>query len=74
VLLGLVNGFGSEATAAYSAVNQVMSCLQFPALSIAISVVQAIGRNEPGQIGAIVRTGIEMNFALTGALVCSRDR
>jgi Na+-driven multidrug efflux pump len=73
VLLGLVNGFGSDATAAYGAVNQVMSCVQFPALSIAISVsilgAQAIGRNEVRQIGAIVRTGIEMNLALTGALV-----
>ena len=37
VLLGLVNTFGSEATAAYGAVNQVMSCVQFPALSIAMS-------------------------------------
>jgi len=38
VLLGLVNGFGSSATAAYGAVNQVMSYVQFPAMSIAISV------------------------------------
>jgi Na+-driven multidrug efflux pump len=29
VLLGLVNGFGSSATAAYGAVNQVMSYVQF---------------------------------------------
>ncbi|MBR0715330.1 MATE family efflux transporter [Bradyrhizobium liaoningense] len=73
VLLGLVNGFGSEATAAYGAVNQVISCVQFPALSIAISVsilgAQAIGRNEATQIGAIVRTGLEMNVLLTGGLV-----
>lgn len=73
VLLGLVNGFGSEATAAYGAVNQVIGCVQFPALAIAISVsilgAQAIGRNDAGQIGAIVRTGIEMNLLLTGSLV-----
>src|ERR1700726_1207717 len=37
VLLGLVNGFGSDATAAYGAVNQVISYVQFPAISIAIS-------------------------------------
>jgi len=73
VLLGLVNSFGSDATAAYGAVNQVMSYVQFPALSIAISVsifsAQAIGRGNAGQIGAIVRAGLEMNILLTGGLV-----
>lgn len=73
VLLGLVNGFGSNATAAYGAVNQVISYVQFPAISIAISVsifgAQAIGRGDSGRIGAIVRTGLEMNLALTGGLV-----
>ena len=44
VLLGLVNGFGSGATAAYGAVNQVLSYVQFPAMSIAISVSIKIGR------------------------------
>ncbi|MGJ5177879.1 MATE family efflux transporter [Bradyrhizobium oligotrophicum] len=73
VLIGLVNGFGSDATAAYGAVNQVLSYAQFPALSIAISVsifgAQAIGRGNPEQIGRIVRTGVEMNLVLTGGLV-----
>ena len=73
VLLGLVNGFGSNATAAYGAVNQVIGYVQFPAISIAISVsifgAQTIGRGEPNRIGAIVRTGLEMNLALTGSLV-----
>jgi putative MATE family efflux protein len=73
VLLGLVNSFGSGATAAYGAVNQVLSYVQFPAMSIAISVsifgAQAIGRGESKQIGRIVRTGLEMNVILTGGLV-----
>jgi Na+-driven multidrug efflux pump len=73
VLLGLVNSYGSDATAAYGAVNQVLSYVQFPALSIAISVsifgAQAIGRGEAQQIGRIVRTGIEMNVVMTGGLV-----
>ncbi|WP_454615903.1 MATE family efflux transporter [Bradyrhizobium cenepequi] len=72
VLLGLVNGFGSNATAAYGAVNQVLSYVQFPALSIAISVsifgAQAIGRGDAGQVGAIVGTGLKMNVILTGGL------
>jgi len=73
VLLGLVNSFGSNATAAYGAVNQVMSYVQFPALSIAISVsifgAQAIGRGDADQVGPIVRTGLQMNVLLTGGLV-----
>jgi Na+-driven multidrug efflux pump len=73
VLLGLVNSFGSGATAAYGAVNQVLSYVQFPAMSIAISVsifsAQAIGRGDASRIGGIVRTGLEMNVILTGGLV-----
>jgi putative MATE family efflux protein len=73
VLLGLVNSFGSNATAAYGAVNQVMSYVQFPAMSIAMSVsifgAQAIGRGDSERVGAIVRTGLEMNLLLTGGLV-----
>jgi len=72
-LLGLVNGFGSDATAAYGAVNQVISYAQFPAMSIAISAsvfgAQAIGRGDAGQIGAIVRTALMLNVLLTGGLV-----
>ncbi|MFX9347957.1 MATE family efflux transporter, partial [Acinetobacter baumannii] len=73
VLLGLVNGFGSDATAAYGAVNQVIGYVQFPAISIAITTsifgAQAIGRGDSNRVGAIVRTGIEMNLWLTGGLV-----
>lgn len=73
VLLGLVNGFGSSATAAYGAVNQVLSYTQFPALSISITVsifgAQAIGAGETARLGAIVRTGLLMNLVLTGSLV-----
>jgi putative MATE family efflux protein len=73
VLLGLVNGFGSGATAAYGAVNQVMTYTQFPAISISITVsifgAQAIGAGRTSQLNAIVRTGLLMNLILTGALV-----
>ena len=73
VLLGLVNGFGSDATAAYGAVNQVMGYTQFTAMSISISVsilgAQAIGAGNAGRLDAIVRTGLLLNLALTGGLV-----
>src|SRR4029079_18058618 len=73
VLLGLVNGFGSDATAAYGAVNQIMGYAQFTAMSISISVsilgAQAIGRGHAGRLDAIVRTGLLLNLVLTGGLV-----
>lgn len=73
VLLGLVNGYGSNATAAYGAINQVLGYAQFPAVSIAITVsifgAQAIGRGQSNRIGSIVRTGLVMNLVLTGSLV-----
>jgi MATE family, multidrug efflux pump len=72
VLLGLVNGFGSDATAAYGAVNQVISYVQFPAISIAITAsvfaAQAIGRGQLDRINTITRTGLALNLCLTGGL------
>jgi putative MATE family efflux protein len=73
VLLSLVNGFGSDATAAYGAVNQVANYVQFPALSIAITAsilgAQSIGAGRTHLLGAITRTGLWMNVAITGTLV-----
>ncbi|WP_207388073.1 MATE family efflux transporter [Hylemonella gracilis] len=72
-VLSLVNGFGSEATAAYGAVNQVVNYVQFPALSIAITAsilgAQAIGAGQFGRLAAITRTGLIMNLLITGGLV-----
>ena len=73
VLLSLVNRYGSDATAAYGAVNQVVNYVQFPALSIAITAsilgAQAIGAGNADRLGAIARTGLQMNLVLTGGLV-----
>jgi putative MATE family efflux protein len=73
VLLGLVNGFGSDATAAYGAVNQVMGYTQFTAMSISIAVsilgAQAIGGGDRGRLDGIVRIGLTFNLVLTGGLV-----
>jgi putative MATE family efflux protein len=73
VLLSLVNGFGSDATAAYGAVNQVVNYVQFPALSIAITAsilgAQAIGAGDTHRLRAIARTGLKMNLVVTGGLV-----
>jgi Na+-driven multidrug efflux pump len=60
VLLSMVNSYGSNATAAYGAVNQVVAYVQFPAISIAITAsilgAQAIGAGRADRLGAITRT------------------
>jgi Na+-driven multidrug efflux pump len=72
-LLRMVNHFGSDATAAYGVGNQVLGYVQFPAMSIAIAAsilgAQAIGAGHPERLGSIVRTGILINCAITGALL-----
>ena len=73
VLLGLVNSFGSNATAAYGAVNQVMGYTQFTAMSVSIAVsilgAQAVGGGDRARLDGIVRTGLALNLVLTGGLV-----
>ncbi len=73
VLLGLVNRHGSNATAAYGAVTQVMSWMQLPAMSLGITTTilasHAIGAGRGGRLGAIVRTGLWLNVAVTGGFV-----
>jgi putative MATE family efflux protein len=72
-ILGLVNGYGADATAAYGAVNQIVNYVQFPALSIAITAsilgAQAIGAGRTERLSPIVRTGLLLNLVLTGSLV-----
>jgi putative MATE family efflux protein len=72
-VLFLVNRYGSQATAAYGAVNQIVAYVQFPAISIAITAsilgAQAIGAGRSQLLGKIARTGIAMNLVLTGSLV-----
>ncbi len=72
-VLFLVNRYGSQATAAYGAVNQIISYVQFPAISIAITAsilgAQAIGAGRTQLLGKIAKTGILMNLVLTGSLV-----
>jgi putative MATE family efflux protein len=72
-VLFLVNRFGSQATAAYGAVNQIVNYVQFPAISIAIAAsilgAQAIGAGNGHMLGKIAKTGIVLNLVLTGSLV-----
>lgn len=73
VVVGVINRFGSNATAAYGAVNQVLSYIQFPAMSIMIATSifgsQAIGAGQTDQLRRIVRTALGMNVIITGSLI-----
>lgn len=72
-ILTLVNRHGSQATAAYGAVTQIVNYVQFPALSIAITAsilaAQTIGAGRTERLGPILETGLGLNAALTGGLV-----
>jgi len=73
VIVGLVNHYGSHATAAYGAVNQVLNYIQFPALSISIAAsifaAQAIGAGKSDLLARVTRTALGMNFLFTGTLI-----
>ncbi|HEY1429949.1 MAG TPA: MATE family efflux transporter, partial [Candidatus Tumulicola sp.] len=72
-LLGFVNRFGSDATAAYGAVNQVVSYVQFPAISIGITAsifaAQCIGARREDKLGSVVRSAVGLNYAIGVLLV-----
>ena len=72
-LLGLANGYGTEATAAYGAVNQVLAYVQFPAMSISITASilasHAIGAGDMARVNRITLTGLMMNLIVTGTFV-----
>ncbi len=71
-LVSIVNSHGSQATAAWGAVSQVMAYVQFPAMSISITAsvlaAQAIGGGRLEQVDAVTRVGLAMNIVLTGGL------
>ncbi|HTV72140.1 MAG TPA: MATE family efflux transporter, partial [Candidatus Acidoferrales bacterium] len=72
-VLSFVNHFGSQATAAYGAVNQIVSYAQFPAISIGIAAsifgAQAIGARRVHRLGEIVRSSVILNYLVEGGLI-----
>lgn len=72
-VLSFVNRFGSQATAAYGAVNQIVSYVQFPAVSIGITAsifgAQAIGARRFDRLRKIARAGVTLNYAIGGVLI-----
>ena len=69
-LLGMANGYGSQATAAYGVINLIIAYVQFPAMSIGITGsilgAQAIGAGRQHMLWAITRMGLILNVVITG--------
>ncbi|HEY5340824.1 MAG TPA: MATE family efflux transporter [Candidatus Aquilonibacter sp.] len=72
-VITFVNRFGSSATAAYGAVNQIVSYVQFPAISIGITAsvfgAQSIGAQRTDRLRKIVRAGVTLNYIIGGLLI-----
>ena len=72
-VISFINKFGSTATAAFGAVNQVISYVQMPAASLGITIsifgAQAIGAGYNKLLNKIIRTGILMNYLIVGVIV-----
>ena len=72
-VLSFVNRFGSSATAAYGAVNQVVNYVQFPAISIGITAsifaAQCIGARREDLLATVVRSAVGMSYIVGGVLI-----
>ncbi|MEO6912643.1 MAG: MATE family efflux transporter [Candidatus Baltobacteraceae bacterium] len=71
-VITFVNRFGSNATAAYGAVNQVVGYVQFPAISIGIAGsifgAQCIGARREDRLNSVVRSAVVLNYII-GAII-----
>lgn len=72
-VLSFVNRFGSHATAAYGAVNQVVGYVQFPAISIGIAgsifASQCIGAERNDKLASVIHSAVGLQYAIVGTLV-----
>jgi putative MATE family efflux protein len=72
-VLSFVNRFGSNATAAYGAVNQIVSYVQFPAISISIAASifgsQCIGARREDKLASVIHSGVALNYIIGGVLI-----
>ena len=72
-VISFVNRFGSSATAAYGAVNQVIGYVQFPAISIGIAAsifgAQCIGARREDKLGSVIRSAVGLNYVIGGMII-----
>ncbi|WP_281719129.1 MATE family efflux transporter [Pandoraea apista] len=73
VMMGFVNGYGSQTTAAYGVASQLWTYVQMPALAIGAGVsaltAQNVGAGLWNRVSRIGRVGVGLNFVMTGSLV-----
>lgn len=73
LLIHIVNGYGTEAAAAFGIANQISSYVQMPALAIGGAVTsmaaQNIGASRWDRVNRITGVGVGFNVLMTGALV-----
>ncbi|WP_019516888.1 MATE family efflux transporter [Sphingomonas sp. Mn802worker] len=72
-MVGLVNRNGVDTTAAYGITQQLWTYIQMPAMAIGAAVsamaAQNIGAGRWDRVGAITRSGVLYNLAITGAII-----
>jgi putative MATE family efflux protein len=72
-VISFVNRFGSSATAAYGAVNQVVGYVKFPAISIGIAAsifgAQCIGARREDKLGSVIRSAVGLNYIVGGIII-----
>ncbi len=72
-LIALVNRFGSDQTAAYTAATQLWNYVQMPALAIGAAVSsmagQNIGAGRWDRVARIALSGVVFNFVMGGLLI-----
>ena len=70
---GIRWGLGSDATAAYGAVNQIVGYVQFPAISIGIAAsifgAQCIGAKREDKLNSVIRSGVTLNYIIGGFII-----
>jgi putative MATE family efflux protein len=73
ILIGLVNVYGSQVTAAYGAALQLWRYIQMPALAIGSAVAsmaaQNVGAGAWHRVDRVTLAGVIYNLAVTGTLV-----
>ncbi|ELQ05311.1 MATE family efflux transporter [Xanthomonas translucens] len=73
VMISMVNGYGTDTSAAYGAAMQLWTYVQMPAMAIGAAcssmAAQNVGAQRWDRVAATVRQGVLFNFLLTGALI-----
>ncbi|MFC4727185.1 MATE family efflux transporter [Coralloluteibacterium thermophilus] len=74
-LISMVNGFGTETTAAYGAALQLWTYVQMPAMAIGAAcssmAAQNVGAGLWPRVHAVARAGVGFNFLMTGLLIAA---